>query len=69
MRHETKAKGRPTEEFCLPGRMPCSNGKPFPPFGPPAAQNAPATLGGHAHKKAVGSLSLCVAECGQILFH
>jgi hypothetical protein len=49
--------------------MPCLNGKPFSPFSPTAAQDAPAALGGHAHKKAVGSLPLCVAECGQTLFH
>lgn len=51
------------------GPMPCSNGKPFSPLGPPAVQNAPTALGGHAHKKAVGSLSRRVAECGQIFFH
>jgi|APFre7841882724_1041349.scaffolds.fasta_scaffold232002_2 hypothetical protein len=45
------------------------NSEPFSPSGPPAAQDAPAALGGHAHKKAVGSLPLRVAECGQVLFH
>jgi hypothetical protein len=49
--------------------MPCLNGKPFSPFSPTAAQDAPAALGGHAHKKAVGSLPLRVTECGQVLFH
>jgi len=45
------------------------NGETLSSFGPPAAQDTPAALGGHAHKKAVGSLSLRVAECGQVLFH
>jgi hypothetical protein len=45
------------------------NGETFSSFGPPAAQDTPAALGGHTHKKTVGSLPLGVAECGQVLFH
>jgi hypothetical protein len=45
------------------------NGETLSSFGPPAAQDTPAALGGHTHKKTVGSLPLGVAECGQVLFH
>jgi hypothetical protein len=66
MKHRQKAD---IQGPVLPALCPVLNGEPFSPFGPPAAQDAPAALGGHAHKKAVSSLPLRVAECGQILFH
>jgi hypothetical protein len=66
MKHRQKADD---QGHIFPAFCPVLNGEPFSPFGPPAAQDAPAALGGHAHKKAVGSLPLRVAECGQVLFH
>jgi len=66
MKHRQKAGDRC---HVFPADCPVLNGEPFAPSGSPAVQDAPAALGGHAYKKAVGSLPLCVAECGQVLFH
>jgi hypothetical protein len=68
MRKHQEAKDRrkhPALEACRPD----SDREALAPFGPSATQYAPAALGGHPHKKAVSSLPLGVAECGQILFH
>jgi hypothetical protein len=66
MKHRQKTGG---QDHAFPAFCPLLNGEPFSPSGPPAAQDAPAALGGHAHQKAVGSLPLRIAECGQVLFH